>query len=356
MIHLDFGNIGVLEKRYVMDVLDSGYVSTASPWVDRFEEAVARYVGGAYVLATNSGTAALHLALLACGVGPGDEVIVPVTTFVATANVVRYVGATPVFVDVDPQTWCMDTVAAREVITERTKVLILVHLYGNPCDLLATRELATFIIEDAAEALGTTYNQEKIGDANWSDYICLSFNGNKIMTTGGGGAVITAFREDKDRLFYLATQAKNEDGTHGEIGYNARMTGLSAGLGLAQLERIDEFVAKKRRFNQIYREQLPMLTFQEATPHSEPNWWHTAATFPEHINIESLQEKLKINGIPTRRIFRPLVDSPPYRDGKEYPNARYIYDHGLCLPSSTCNAEEDIYHVCEIIRRYTWQT
>jgi perosamine synthetase len=347
MIHLDFNNIGSHEIRCIQNALLSGYVSTAGPTVSEFEKRMAKYLGVSDTVATNSGTAALHLALLKCGVGSGDEVIVPVLTFIATANAISYTGAKPIFVDVDIDTWCIDQYQIGSVINSKTKAIIGVNLYGNPCDWCHIKDYTfhynVYLIEDAAESLGAIYFFEGL-----TDYQCYSFNGNKIMTTGGGGLLVG---KDIDHARKLSIQAKSENELFYEIGYNYRMPALNAALGLAQLDRLDEFLAKKRKFNEIYRKELDgLVTFQEATKYSIPSWWFTACLFPEDIDIPELQKKLAKQGVSTRRIFYPIPYMKPYRDGKVYLNAEYIYNHGLCLPSSTLNEEKDILKVCRVIK------
>jgi len=306
--------------------------------VREFEIAMARYLGVSGCIATNSCTAAMHLALMECGVGSGHELIIPALTFVATRNVIEYVGAKPIISDVDLETWCITD----KTIPRKGKIpkgIISVDLFGNPVGInkefikLAFSNLfgnQFFLISDSAESLGTKdpYDESV-------DYLCYSFNGNKTMTTGGGGLLIG------ENLNYI--REKINPGHYNGIGYNYRMTGLSAALGLAQLKRLPEFLKKKRRFNEIYRNELDeLVTFQKATPDSNPSWWFTACLFPEHIHIAELQNKLLEHHIPTRRIFKPLADLP---------NANYIYKHGLCLPSSTLNTEEDIYQICKVIKQ-----
>jgi perosamine synthetase len=345
-IHLDFANIKHA-KKLINNVLDTGYVSSAGPITDEFEQAMAKYLGVSDAVAVNSGTSALHLALLACDVGPGDEVILPVTTFVATANAVSYIGAKPIFVDIDPITWNIDSQKAIEAITPRTMAFICVHLYGNPCDMSYFPRIR---IEDAAESLGAKFKGKHTGTLG--DLGCFSFNGNKIMTTGGGGLVVSRWLKSLDKIRNLSVQAKNHDGTHNAIGYNYKMPSLNASLGLAQLKNLESFLAKQRRFNEIYRNELAgLVKFQEATPDSEPSWWFTVCLFPPDIDISSLQAELYKHWIPTRRIFRPLTDSKPYQNRNVYPNARYIYNHGLCLPRSTLNTEKDIMYVCKKIKK-----
>jgi len=331
MIHLDSANITGLEIECVIGALRMGQISTSSPLVDEFERAMRDYLGISDCIATNSGTSALHLALIACGIEPEDEVIIPALTFKATENAVRYTGAMPVVVDVDPETWTLDFDEADKAINAWTKAIIPVLLYGNPYIYTQTKK-QLLLISDGCESLGTKLRGVAV--ERHDTYICISFNGNKIMTTAGGGLLVGSNLDSVREKIY--------PGDYDGVGYNYRMTGLSAAFGLAQLERLKGFLVKKLMFNAIYREELRgLVRFQKRTPDSEPSWWLTACLFPEEIDIPDLQANLKGKGIPTRRIFKPLTDLP---------NARYIYDHGLCLPGSTLNTGDDILEACKTIK------
>ncbi len=341
MIYLDFNNLlGRYEKDYILKALDLGQISTASPFVDEFEKMMSHYLEMP-CCAVNSGTSALHLALMACGIGKDDEVIVPALTFIATANAVRYCGVTPVFVDVDWETWNMN-------VGIIGPVAIPVHLYGNPCMIPQDLEKGVCIIEDAAESLGAELNGQLTGTLGIVG--CFSFNGNKTITTGGGGLVVTDDPHMMDRIKLLSAQCKDGDDFI-DIGYNYRMTGLSAAIGLGQMQRLQRFLDAKRRYNEIYRNELDSLvTFQKQTEGAKSSWWLTACLFREDINIDSLRVALGTDGIQTRRIFKPIPRTIAYKDDKEYPNAEFIYKHGLCLPSSTVNSEKDIMFVCKKIK------
>ena len=339
----------------VNDALLKGMVSTATPQVTEFEQKLAGYLGMPDAVATNSCTAALHLALLVCGIGPGDEVIVPATTFVATANAVCHSGAKPIFVDVDLETWTIDPELVEEAITLNTKAIIPVHLCGNPCDMGALYEIAKkyslYIIEDAAESLGATYQDRQTGTIG--DVGCFSFNGNKTMTTSGGGLLVSNDPEKIARARSLSLQGKDKYGNQVDIGYNYKMTGLAASLGLAQFERLQEFLKKKEAFHFYYSTLLRAtnkdIIFQSPSAFSVPSWWFTACLFDG--DAENIQKRLSALAIPTRRVFRLVPYELPYYDGSNsYPNAEYLYRHGLCLPCSTLNTLEDIDRVCEGIR------
>ncbi|MEW5768587.1 MAG: LegC family aminotransferase [bacterium] len=356
-IFLDAPSLGEKEKEYLLQAVDTGYVSTFGPFVPRFEEKFAQYVGAKKAVSTQSGTAAIHIALYELGIGKGDEVIVPALTFIATVNPVLYVGARPVIVDVEPETWNIDPEEIRRYITQKTRAIIPVHLYGNPCKMKAIMEIATennlYVIEDATESLGAVYGNKQTG--TFGDLGCFSFNGNKTITTGGGGMVVGNNVERLEHIKFLVNQARDEAGGyyHPEIGFNYRMTNIEAALGLAQMDKLDSFLLTKREFNDIYKEELKgveAIRFQEEYEEAESSWWLSCVTL-EGVDISALQGKLKEKGIPTRRIFMPLVEFPPYKQYKQaaYQNSYHIYDKGLCLPSSTLNSKNDIYYVCKTI-------
>ncbi|NQS89652.1 LegC family aminotransferase [Patescibacteria group bacterium] len=358
-IHLDTPNVGDLEKKYLSKAIDDGFVSSVGPCVQKFEGKFAEYLNAKGAVSTQSGTAAIHMALYELGIGEGDEVIVPVLTFIATINPIKYVGAIPVFVDVDINTWNIDYSKVEKKITEKTKAIIPVHFYGNPCNMDEITKIAKkhnlFVIEDATESLGSKYKSKYTG--TFGDLGCFSFNGNKIITTGGGGMVVGHDRDRLDHIKFLVNQARDESKGyyHSEIGFNYRMTNIEAALGLAQLERLDDFLAEKKRFNEIYRQELKnirFIEFQEECDGGESSCWLTCIILKEKIDINDVQKKLKEKGIPTRRVFVPIVEFPPYKRYKQSDcrNSYSIYEKGLCLPSSTVNSEGDIYYVCKVLR------
>lgn len=358
-IFLDAPNIGGVEKKYLTKAVESGYVSTAGPLIDRFEEAFASYLGAGKAVSVQSGTSALHMALYELGIGPGDEVIVPALTFVATVNPVIYVGARPVFVDVDMKTWNIAPEKIRKNITGKTKAIIPVHFYGNPCNMDEIMDIAKkyhlYVIEDATESLGAKYKNKYTG--MFGDFGCFSFNGNKIITTGGGGMITGKNRKSLKHVKFLINQAKYrlKEYYHTEIGFNYRMTNIEAALGLAQIEKLDKFLDIKRRFNAVYRKKIGVIKdvrFQENYDGAESSYWFSCIMFEREINIKALQDQLVKKGIPTRRIFMPMTQFPPYRRYKKssLKNSYKIYKNGLCLPSSTLNSIEDIYHVCDTIK------
>jgi perosamine synthetase len=359
MIYLDAPNVGKLEKKYLNAAIDTGYVSTIGPYVPEFEAKFAKYLGIKKAVSTQSGTAAIHMALYELGIGRGDEVIVPALTFVATVNPIFYVGAKPVFVDIDISTWNILPQEIEKNITKKTKAILPVHLYGNPCEMDSIRKIAKrhnlYVIEDATESLGATYRKRYTG--TFGDFGCFSFNGNKIIATGGGGMIAGNATKKLEHIKFLVNQARDESKEyyHPEIGFNYRMTNIEAALGLAQLKRLSGFLEKKKRFNRIYREELrgiDSIIFQEEYSNAESSFWLTCIRVKNEADINALQQKLNAKDVPARRIFMPLIEFPPYKCYKKQKitNAYKVYSQGLCLPSSTLNSEKDIHYVCKVIR------
>lgn len=360
-IELDAPNVSELEKQHLCRCIDSGFVSTFGPFISEFEQRFVEYLGVKKAVSTQSGTAAIHIALYELGIGARDEVIVPALTFIATINPILYVGAKPVIVDVDVDTWTIKPKAIEEAITPRTKAVIPVHLYGNPCQMdkivQVAREADIYVIEDATESLGSKYAGKYTGTLG--DLGCFSFNGNKTITTGGGGMVVGNDEEKLDYIRFLVNQARDESRGyyHPTVGFNYRMTNIEAAFGLAQMERLEEFLRKKKEFNAIYKEELkeiPFIHFQKEYEGAENSCWLSCAVFEKDADVAVLQRKLKEQGIPTRRLFVPLAEFPPYRGYQQTDcrNSYHIYQRGLCLPSSTVNSNDDVYYVCESIKKF----
>lgn len=358
-IYLDAPNIGDAEKKYLNTAVDTGFVSTAGPYVNEFENIFGKYLHAENAVSIQSGTAALHMSLHELGVGTGDEVIIPALTFVATVNPVVYVGAEPVFADVDPETWTIDPEDIERKITPKTKAIIPVHLYGSPCNMDKIMEIAKknnlFVVEDATESLGSKYKDKFAG--TFGDLGGFSFNGNKTITTGGGGMIVGKCPDRMKHIKFLVNQARDERKGyyHPEIGFNHRMTNIEAAVGLAQMTKLDTFLGKKRRFNEIYRQELGILDYiklQGQHEGADSSWWLTCGVFEEGIDVQEVQKQLMEKGIPTRRVFMPIVEFPPYKDRKKdrYINSYDIYEKGLCFPGSTLNSEESIFRVCEGIK------
>jgi perosamine synthetase len=351
--------IGERELAYVTDAVRSGWVSSIGKYVTLFEEGIAAASGARYAVATSNGTAALHLALLVMGIGPGDEVIVPSLTFIATANAVRYVGATPVFADSDPDHWCIDPAEIERCISPRTKAIVPVHLYGHPADMDAivaiARSRGIAIVEDAAEALGTMYRGRPVGAIG--DAGVFSFYGNKLVTTGEGGMFVTDDAALADRARLLRDHAMDPQRRywHGEVGYNFRLTNIQAALGLAQVERMGEFLARKREVARRYGAGLagvPGVRLQRETAWAQSSWWMSTAELDPTFGVDRdlLARALAARGVDTRPVFLPVHTLPPYRQPIVLHNAQRIARQALTLPSAASLTAEDQDYVIECVR------
>jgi perosamine synthetase len=360
-LYLDSPNLGELEKEYILKAIDSNFVSTVGPFVPEFEEKFAKYLRVTSCVAVQSGTAAIHAALYELGIKERDEVIVPAFTFVATVNPIVYCDATPVFVDIDKDTWNIDPKEIEKSITSKTKAIIPVHLYGNPCDMDEIMKIAEkyglYVIEDATESLGAEYKGRMTGTIGHIG--CFSFNGNKIITTGGGGMILTNNEKWASHIKFLVNQARDasQGYFHPEIGFNYRMTNLEAALGLAQLERLPEFLKKKRMYFETYKkvfEGIDEIALQKEYEGAISSAWLPSIKIDRKkikMTIPEIQNKLKEKGIPTRRIFNPIVDFPPYVKYKKgnYHNSYEIFENGLSLPASTLNTLENIEYAAKTL-------
>jgi perosamine synthetase len=336
-----FGN----EMAYVQDCIKTNWISSQGSYVGKFEDAFAAYHGIDYALTTTNGTTALHLALTALGVKAGDEVIVPDLTFAASANVVVHCGATPVFVDIDPNCWNIDPAKIEAAITPRTKAIMPVHLYGHPCDMDPILEIARrhdlSVVEDCAEALGARYKGRLVGILG--DVGCFSFFSNKVITTGEGGMVVTRNPELKEKMLILRDHGMSRERRywHEVVGFNYRMTNLQAAIGLAQLEQIELFLNKRKNLAQSYSarlKDLPGITLPPAMPWAETVcWMYSVLINAEEAGIyrDNLMLALKREGIETRPFFYPLHLMPPYLSyGQDHPVSRAVSSRGISLPSS----------------------
>ncbi|HSY31340.1 MAG TPA: LegC family aminotransferase [Verrucomicrobiae bacterium] len=362
LVPLSVPEIGGNEWLYIKECLDTGWVSSVGSYVDRFEEMIAATCGVAHAVATASGTAALHVALQLAGVGPDDEVLLPTLTFIAPANTIRYLGARPVIMDVDPRYWQMDPQKVHDFLTtecayhdgklhnkvsgRQVKAILPVHLLGHPCDMDPLVELAEQfelkIIADATESLGSTYRGRPTGGIGTLG--CLSFNGNKIITTGGGGAIITNSESLAKRARYLTTQAKDDpfEYIHHEIGYNYRLTNIQAAMGVAQLERLPSYVAAKRKTTETYNSHfshVPGLTLPEEAQWARSNCWlYAVLVSPQTFGESSrqLSRRLKAESIETRPFWRPVHRQVPFLDCQSYKIevADRLYEQGISLPCS----------------------
>lgn len=362
MIPLSVPVIRGNEWKYIKECLDTNWVSSAGTFVDRFERMVADYVGVEHTVATVNGTAALHIALLVSGVQPDDEVLVSTLTFIAPANAIRYVGAWPVFIDAEPTYWQMDPQRVVDFLEQdcrwtggelrnkttgrRVKAIIPVHILGHPVDLdpilTVARRYDLVVIEDATESLGAKYKAQMVG--HLGDIACFSFNGNKLITTGGGGMVLTDNREWAQRAHHLTTQAKDDpvEYIHNEIGYNYRLSNIQAAMGVAQMEQIDDYIVAKRRIAVAYGEGLegiPGLEPMHQAPWAESVFWlfTVMVNEPEFgSSSRALLKELDEAGIQTRPLWQPMHLSPAHAglNPNDCPVANQLYREGLSLPCS----------------------
>lgn len=350
--------LGGNEKRYVLECLETGWISSIGRFIRLFEDAFGRYCEARHAIACNNGTTALHLALAGLGTGPGDEIIVPTLTYIATANAVRYCGAQPVFADSEPGTMTVDPARIEERITARTKGIVVVHLYGHPADMDPILEVARrrglFVVEDAAEAHGALYRGRKAGSLG--DVATFSFYGNKIITTGEGGMVTTNDAALSERIRILRGQGMDPGRRYWfpVVGYNYRMTNIAAAIGLAQLEQIDRFIEKRLEIACRYRQVLePLADFIELP--SEQSWarhafWSYVIVLRESVKLErdDLMKRLEDDAIETRPVFYPMHALPPYREpDAHYPVADRISSRGICLPMHGLLSEEDVSYIAE---------
>jgi len=343
-----------VEARYLRECVDENWVAAKGRFVGELETLFAHMHGCPAAVSTASGTAALHLAMIELGLGPGDEVLVPAMTFVASANAVRYAGASPVFVDADPVTYTIDPRDLADKITNRTRAILAVHLFGHPADMDAICELARehelAVVEDATGALGSRYRGRPCGTIG--DIGCFSFNGNKIITAGGGGMLLAADPDRLEHMRHLSFQGR-QPGTveylHDEVAFNYVLSNLHAAIGLAQLERLDDLLARRRSLAARYRAALvdaPGLTFCVQAPWARCNFWLMSVLVDEAEHGRSRDQvmaALAHAGIESRPFFTPLPDVDAHGDGSMpgIPVARRLHREGLNLPSSASLQDAD---------------
>jgi perosamine synthetase len=340
------------ELQYVTECVQSTWISSVGKFLVRFEEQVAQYLHARYAVATCNGTVALHLALVALDLRPGDEVILPALTYVATVNSVVYCGGEPVFADCTPDTWCICPESVERLITPRTKGILVVHLFGHPCNMGAIQDLATrhglWVLEDSAESLGATWNGQPVGALGAAG--TLSFFGNKTITTGEGGMVVTNDPLLAQRMRLLRGQGMDPERRywHTVVGFNYRMTNLSAAIGVAQMERVAELVGDRRRIASWYHARfrdVPEIVRPVELPGCQNSYWMYSILVPEAERRATITETLASGGIETRPMFYPCMDFPMYRSQRSdrgCPMTRQISYRGICLPSSSYLSEGDV--------------
>lgn len=370
-IWLSSPHMGGNELKYIHEAFDANWVAPLGPNVNGFEEDLKSFLNeDVHVAALSAGTAALHLALIECGISHGDEVICQSMTFSASANPIAYQGATPVFVDSEPDTWNICPVALEEAIKDRIakgktpKAIIAVHLYGMPYKVKEVHAVAEKynipVIEDAAEALGSTYKGQAAG--TFGRFAALSFNGNKIITTSGGGALVCRSQEDKDKAVFLATQARDEAPhyQHSHIGYNYRMSNITAGIGRGQMEVLKDRVEARRAMNKFYQEIFAAIdgvtVFVEPSQDFFSNHWLSAITIDPKVTgvtREDLRLAFLEDNIESRPLWKPMHLQPvfanaPYYGGKI---AEELFENGLCLPSGSNLTDEDRERIANVIHK-----
>ncbi|MBI4957061.1 MAG: DegT/DnrJ/EryC1/StrS family aminotransferase [Myxococcales bacterium] len=359
--------IGEREIAYVTDAVRSGWVSSIGPYIERFERDFAALCGTRHAIAVANGTVALHLAFAALGIGPGDEVIVPDLTFVATAHAALAAGATPVFADVEPDTWCLDPVAVERALGPKTRAIVPVHLYGHPADMDALGRLASAagvaLVEDAAEAHGATLGGRVVGALG--RVATFSFYGNKILTTGEGGMVTTDDDALAARLRLLKDHGMRPERRyfHTELAWNYRMTNLQAALGVAQLEQAADFIAQKRRIFGWYREELGARTDLELNverPGARNVYWMTSVVLGARAaaSRDGVAAELRAAGVDNRPFFVPMSELPHLahyrkvgRGADDCPVARRLGARGLNLPSGCGLSEPDVRRAARTLAR-----
>ncbi len=370
MIKLSIPHLAGNEKKYVDEAVESTWIVPLGPFVDEFEYRLGDYLHHKDVVALSAGTAAIHLGLVMAGVKAGDEVICQSLTFSASCNPIVYLGASPVLVDSEPETWNMSPSFLEEAIISRKKAtgrypaaIVVVHLYGMPARMDEIMAIASrhgiAVVEDAAEALGSEFDGKKCGTIG--DYGVLSFNGNKIITTSGGGALICPDKTAADRVKFLSTQARENRPYyyHTTIGYNYRLSNVSAAIGCAQIEELPDRVKRRRCIHGLYSELLAGAEW--VTVHDEPsqrfrsNFWLSTVSFDKSVvgrTPDEIRMLLLERGIETRLIWRPMHMQPVFADAPYYGGgcSDGIFENGLCLPSGTTLSDDDIAQVAEALK------
>ena len=348
------------EKKYVNECIDSTWISSKGKFVNQFETAFANYINIKHATTVSNGTVAIHLALLALGIGKDDEVIVPTLTYIASVNAIAYTGATPVFVDSLQDSWQIDPTDVEKKITSKTKAIMAVHLYGHPCDMDKLVEISKkhniFLIEDCAEAIGTMYKGKYVG--TFGDISTFSFFGNKTITTGEGGMVVTNDETLYDRSVHFKGQglAKHREYWHDVIGYNYRMTNICAAIGLAQLENIDNVLIEKKRVADTYRSLLantPIIFHDQVGEKVYHSYWMCSILVSDSKERDALRTHLKNEGVETRPLFYPVHTMPMYSaQYQRHPTAENIGWRGLNLPSYPGLKQEEIEFICKEINKF----
>ena len=369
MEHIPISGPWITRKEidYVTDAVTNAWYANANIYNERFEAAFSEYLGVKYAISLPSCTSAIHLSLRSLGVGPGDEVIVPDLTWIATSAPISYVGAKPVFADVDKKTWCLSAESLEQLIGPKTKAVIPVDLYGNMPEMDSIRKITKdngiAVIEDAAEAIGSVYIDRKAG--SFGDTGVFSFHGSKTLTTGEGGMLVTDLEDIYHRSLFLRDHGRNPGDKmfwNTEVAYKYKMTSMQAALGLAQLERIDELVERKRQIFKWYQSELggvPEITMNYEAPDTKNTYWMVTVVIDDKFGLkkEALMALMSEKGIDCRPFFYPLSSIPAYRDLEQAEQARQrnrnayeISPYGINLPCGMKMTEETVGYVCDVLK------
>ena len=351
-------SITSLEIEYVSEAVRSTWISSLGKYIDQLEKEFAEFCDCRYAVSLSNGTVAIHLALIAQGIGEGDEVIVPDLSFIATANGVLHAGAKPVFIDIEKDSLCMDPGLIEQAITSRTKAIMPVHLYGHPANMVEINAIAErhnlLVIEDAAEAHGSTINNKKVG--SWGHCATFSFYGNKNMTTGEGGMITTNDQVLYERCRYLRDHAMSKEKRywHTEVGYNYRMTNIQAALGCAQISRIDEFMKRRKQIYDLYHQELgshPGIKLNRTANNTTNSYWLICVevdgiTYQERDNIMA---SMKLKGVDSRPYFYPMSHMP-YFTKADTPVSDLKSQTGICLPTYTDLTDDEVRRVSKAFK------
>ncbi|WP_294922067.1 UDP-N-acetylbacillosamine transaminase [Sulfuricurvum sp.] len=350
------------EQEYIAQAFESNYIAPLGPMVDQFEESIRNFTKAPNALALSTATAALHLALRVLGIGAGDIVLASSFTFIGSIAPILYQNATPFFIDSDTQSWNLDPLLLEEAIhkaPQKPKALILTHLYGQCADLDKIIELCKahdiYLIEDAAESLGATYDHHQSG--TFGDFGVYSFNGNKILTTSGGGMLVSPHKDLIEKARFYSTQARNDAPhyEHTEYGYNYRMSNILAAIGVAQMEVLDERIKKRRQIFEWYREQLNTIeeiTLMPELSNTKGNRWLTTLIL-HHTDPNAIRLALEEENIESRPLWKPMHLQPLFKGALSLHNgtSQNLFDKGLCLPSGTQMTQDDVVRVCTILKK-----
>jgi len=355
-------SIGKEEKKYVLDCISSNWIGSKGKYIEKFEKKFSTYVKSKHAITVNNGTAALHLSLLALDIKRGDEVIVPTFTYIAPVNAIKYVGADVVFVDSKLETCQLDESKLQEVVSKKTKALILPHLYGQIAEIEKIKKFCDrnkiYLIEDSAEAYGCFYKKKHVG--TFGVIGTFSFFGSKTITTGEGGMVVTNNKKIAEKIYKLKTVGVDHTKNnywHDIIGYNYRMTNICAAIGLAQLNKTKVILKNKKKVFEIYNKFLDFnkIRMNSVIKKSISSYWQITIFLKNKFYRDELRKLLEENGVETRTSFPPIHKMPMYNKNfskKLFPNAIRLADTGICLPSSTSLGKKEIINICSIVNRF----